>query len=239
VHLPFDLPRVRGEGFKEGKLTVNGPGAERALSWYVDLMRKSAPTAAANRNWPDIADAFSHGTLASYIDAHSSASVVNNPEKSKVIGKVAYGRWPKEPTGKRVSSIWNWGFPINATQTEKKRKATWLFIQWAASAETQARTAHWFAGPTKRSGVNWTSIWRDAEYVKLMNGFGANFVEATMASLQGDTDVDWRSRVPQWPAIGDTSATAIQSVLSETGHHQGSARRRPAPCRTDDAGLIW
>src|SRR5215218_9407145 len=203
-----------GEWFKGGKLTVNGAEAEAALAWYVDLMRKYAPTAAANWNWPDIADAFSQGTVASYIDAHSSASVVNNPEKSKVIGKVAYARWPKGPSGKRVTSIWNWGFPINAAQSDKKKKATWLFIQWAASAETQARTAHRFAGPTKRSGVNRTSIWKDPEYVKLMNGFGDNFVEATMATLQGDTDVDWRPRVPQWPAIGDTMATAIQSALS-------------------------
>ncbi|XIA63442.1 hypothetical protein ACFIOY_30545 [Bradyrhizobium sp. TZ2] len=36
-----------------------------------------------------------------------------------------------------------------------------------------------------------------------------------MASLQGDTDVDWRPRVPQWPAIGDTMATAIQSALGQ------------------------
>jgi multiple sugar transport system substrate-binding protein len=203
-----------GQWFNGGKLTVNGPEAEAALAWYVELMHKSAPTAAANWNWPDIADAFSQGTLASYIDAHSSASVVNNPEKSKVIGKVAYARWPKGPSGKRVTSIWNWGFPINAALPEKKKKATWLFIQWAASAETQARTAHRFAGPTKRSGVNRTSIWRDPDYVKLMNGFGHHFVEATMESLQSDTDVDWRPRVPQWPAIGDTMATAIQSALS-------------------------
>lgn len=203
-----------GEWFKGGKITVNGPEAEAALAWYVDLMRKYAPTAAANWNWPDIADAFSQGTVASYIDAHSSASVINNPDKSKVIGKIGYARWPKGPSGKRVTSIWNWGFPINAALSEKKKKATWLFIQWAASAETQARTAHRFAGPTKRSGVNRTSIWHDPEYVKLMNGFGNNFVETAMESLQSDTDVDWRPRVPQWPAIGDTMATAIQSALS-------------------------
>jgi multiple sugar transport system substrate-binding protein len=203
-----------GSWMKDGKLTVNGPEAEAALAWYVDVMRKYAPAAAANWNWPDIADAFSQGTVANYIDAHSSASVVNNPEKSKVIGKVAYARWPKGPSGKRVTSIWNWSFPINAALSDKKKKATWLFIQWAASAETQARTAHRFAGPTKRSGVNRTSIWKDPEYVKLMNGFGDNFVEATMQALENDTDVDWRPRVPQWPAIGDTMATAIQSALS-------------------------
>ena len=203
-----------GDWFKGGKLTVNGPEAEAALGWYVDLMKKYAPTAAQNWNWPDIADAFSQGTIATYIDAHSSASVVNNADKSKVIGKVAYARWPKGPTGKRTSSIWNWGFPINAALTEKRKKATWLFIQWAASAETQARTAHKFAGPAKRSGVNRTSLWKDPDYVKLMNGFGENFVEATLQTLESDTDVEWRPRVPQWPAVGDTLATAIQQALS-------------------------
>jgi multiple sugar transport system substrate-binding protein len=203
-----------GDWFKGGKLAVNGPEAEAALAWYVDLMRKFAPAAAQNWNWPDIADAFSQGTVASYIDAHSSASVVNNAEKSKVIGKVAYARWPKGPSGKRVSSIWNWGFPINAALTDKRKKATWLFIQWAASEETQARTAHRFAGPAKRSGVNRTSMWRDPAYVEVMRGFGDNFVDATLASLQSDTDVDWRPRVPQWPAVGDTLATAIQSALA-------------------------
>src|SRR3954471_10909284 len=54
-----------GQWFKGGKLTVNGPEAEAALGWYVDLMRKYAPPAAANWNWPDIADAFSQGTVAS------------------------------------------------------------------------------------------------------------------------------------------------------------------------------
>ena len=203
-----------GQWIRDQKLVVNGPEAEAALGWYVNTMKSYAPTAAQGWNWPDIADAFSQGTLASYVDAHSSASVVNNAEKSKVIGKVAYARWPKGPSGKRVSSIWNWGFPINAALPEKRRRATWLFIQWAASAETQARTAHLFAGPAKRSGVNRTSLWKDPAYVGLMRQFGDNFVEATLASLEQDTDVDWRPRVPQWPGVGDVLATAIQSALA-------------------------
>jgi hypothetical protein len=60
--------------------------------------------------------------------------VLTNPEKSKVIGKIAFARWPAGPTGKRVTSIWNWGFPINAALSDKQKKATWLFIQWAAAA---------------------------------------------------------------------------------------------------------
>ena len=46
-----------------------------------------------------------------------------------------------------------------------------------------------------------------------MKGAGDNFVETALQSLEHDTDVDWRPRVPQWPAIGETMATAIQSAL--------------------------
>jgi len=46
-----------------------------------------------------------------------------------------------------------------------------------------------------------------------MRGSGDNFIQAALESLDQDTDVDWRPRVPQWPAIGDTMATAIQSAL--------------------------
>ncbi|MEO6268927.1 MAG: extracellular solute-binding protein, partial [Lautropia sp.] len=171
------------------------------------------PPAVRNWNWPDIADAFSQGTVACYLDAHSSAAVINNPDKSKVIGKIGYARWPKGPAGKAVTSIWNWGFPINAALSEKAKKATWLFITWATSAETQARTSWKFAGPAKRSGINRRSLWQSDEFANAMKGAGDNFVKAALESLEFDTDVDWRPRVPQWPAIGETMATAIQSAL--------------------------
>jgi len=194
-------------------IVVNSPEAVRALTWYVDTLTAYAPPAVRNWNWPDIADAFSQGTVACYIDAHSSAAVITNPEKSKVAGKIAYARWPKGPNGKRVTSIWNWGYPINATLSDKAKQATWLFIVWATSAETQARTSWKFAGPAKRSGVNRISLWKSPEFAAAMKDAGDNFIPAALESLEQDTDVDWRPRVPQWPAIGETMATAVQSAL--------------------------
>jgi multiple sugar transport system substrate-binding protein len=202
-----------GDWFSSGKIRVNGPEALAALDWYVNALSKYAPPAVRNWNWPDIADAFSQGTLGAYIDAHSSAAVLNNPERSKVIGKIGYARWPAGPTGKRVTSIWNWGFPINAALSDKAKRATWLFISWAAAAETQARTSWKFAGPAKRSGLNRSSLWRNAEYTRFLAEGGHQLAEAASASLDQDTDVNWRPRVPQWPAIGDTMATAIQAAL--------------------------
>ena len=194
-------------------VVVNSPEAVHALQWYVDALTQYAPPAVRNWNWPDIADAFSQGTVACYIDAHSSAAVITNPEKSKVVGKIGYARWPKGPSGKRVTSIWNWGFPINAALSDKAKKATWLFIAWASSAETQARTSWKFAGPAKRSGINRSSLWKSPEFAAAMKGAGDNFIPAALESLEQDTDVDWRPRIPQWPAVGETMATAIQSAL--------------------------
>jgi multiple sugar transport system substrate-binding protein len=202
-----------GDWFHNKTLTVNSPEAVKALEWYVATLTQYAPPAVRNWNWPDIADAFSQGTVATYLDAHSSAAVITNPEKSKVVGKIAYARWPKGPNGKRVTSIWNWGFPINASLTEKQKKATWLFISWAASAETQARTSWKFDGPAKRSGLNRVSLWKSPEFAAAMKDAGDNFIPAALESLEQDTDVEWRPRVPQWPAVGETMATAIQSAL--------------------------
>jgi multiple sugar transport system substrate-binding protein len=203
-----------GEWFdRQGKLTVVTDPAVAALDWYVSLLNRHAPPGVENWNWPDIADAFGQGTVGVYIDAHSSAGVVNNPEKSKVIGKVAYARWPKGPTGKRVTSIWNWSFPINAALPEKRKKATWLFIQWATSKPVQIATSYKFPGAYKRTGANRLSLWQDPEYRKVMERFGDNLVEATTDSLEQDVDVDWRPRVPQWPAVGDIMATAVQAAL--------------------------
>jgi len=208
------LLRSFGGGWFNGRdLVVNTPQAVQALEWYVNALTQYAPPAVRNWNWPDIADAFSQGTLGCYVDAHSSAAVITNPEKSKVVGKIGYARWPKGPSGKRVTSIWNWGFPINAALSDKAKRATWLFISWATSAETQARTSWKFAGPAKRSGLNRSSLWRAPEFAAAMQGAGDNFIAAALESLDQDTDVDWRPRVPQWPAIGEAMATGIQAAL--------------------------
>lgn len=203
-----------GEWFNDaGEMVVNSPEAVAALEWYVELLNNYAPQGVENWNWPDIADAFGQGTVASYIDAHSTAAVIANPEKSKVAGNIGFARWPKGPSGKRVSSIWNWSFPINAALSDKDKAATWLFIQWASSQETQVATAQDFPGAYKRTGANRTSVWQMPAYRDMLASAGTNFIDAITTTFAEDTDVEWRPRLPQWPAVGDTMATAIQAAL--------------------------
>jgi multiple sugar transport system substrate-binding protein len=196
-----------------GKVKVNGPEAEAALAWYCNLDNKYAPKGVENWNWPDIADAFSQGTLGSYIDGAATASVLADPTKSKVIGKMDFARWPAGPSGRRVTSIWNWGFVINGALPKKAKQATWLFIQWATSRETQMRTSV-AAGQAPRLGTSRLSVIKSPEYKKIADGIGPHFISAYLDSMDHDTDADWRPRVPQWPAIGETMSVAIQQALS-------------------------
>ena len=113
-----------------------------------------------------------------------------------------------------MTSIWNWGFPINAALTDK--------------AEEGDVAVHHLGGVGRDAGAHVVEVRRPGqalghqphvargsspEFAAAMKGAGDNFIPAALESLEQDTDVEWRPRVPQWPAIGETMATAIQAAL--------------------------
>lgn len=201
---------------EDGSPTVNSEEGVAALQWYCDLLQNYAPSGVENWNWPEIMEAFAAGGVTQFIDANSTASVIETPAKSTVAGKVGYKRWPQGPTGRRVTSIWNWAMPINKAASDAQKKATWLYLQWLASRPAQVLSASYkeTADAVVRTGVNRVSIWDDADYRKLIS-FTDDYVDVVMTSLQEDTDPDWRPRLPQWPEIGDAMAIAVQSALTK------------------------
>ncbi len=204
-----------GEWFDaDGNPTLNSAAGVDALQYYVDVLQY-APAGVENWNWPEIMEAFAGGGVAQYVDANSTASVIENPASSTVVGKVGYQRWPAGPSGRRVTSIWNWAMAINSALPEEQKKATWLYIQWLASRPTQLLSASYKETPEAvvRTGVNRSSIWNDPAYQELV-GFTEDYVDVVLTSLQEDTDPNWRPRVPQWPEIGEVSAIAVQSALT-------------------------
>jgi len=198
----------------DGKPLVNSEAGVKSLEFYCNLLQNYAPPGIENWNWPEIMEGFAGGNVVQYIDSNSTASIIENPKKSKVSGKIAYQRWPKGPSGRRVTSIWNWTMPINAALPRKKKVATWFYLQWLASRPTQFSSAIYKETPDAvvRTGVNRISIWSDPEYRKVI-GFTPDYADVVLTSMKEDTDPDWRPRVPQWPKIGETMAVAIQSAL--------------------------
>ncbi len=197
-----------------GKPQVNSEAGIKALEYYCDLLQNFGPPGVENMNWPEIMEAFAGGNIFQYIDANSTASIIEDSRKSKVAGRIGYQRWPQGPTGRRVTSIWNWALPINAALSKKKKVASWLYLQWLASRPTQFSSAIYKDTPEAvvRTGVNRISIWSDPEYRKVID-FTRNYADVVLTSMKEDMDVDWRPRVPEWPKIGELVAVAIQSAL--------------------------
>ena len=204
-----------GKWFDEsGNPLVNSEPGVKSLEYYCDLLQNYGPPGVENWNWPEIMEAFAGASIAQFIDANSTASVIENPKKSKMAGKTGYQRWPKGPSGRRCTSIWNWTLPINSVLPKKKKIATWLYIQWIGSRPTQFSSAVYKESPDAvvRTGVNRISIWSDPEYRKVIH-FTPDYADVVLTSMKEDTDPDWRPRVPQWPKIGEVMAVAIQAAL--------------------------
>jgi multiple sugar transport system substrate-binding protein len=204
-----------GEWFDaKGAPQVNGEAGVKSLEYYCDLLQNYSAPGVENWNWPEIMEAFAGENVVQFIDANSTASVIENPSKSKVAGKTGYRRWPKGPSGKRVTSIWNWAMPINAALPARKKVATWLYLQWLGSRPTQMSSATFMENPNAvvRTGVNRISVWQDPEYRKVI-AFTPDYADVVLKSMSEDADPDWRPRVPQWPKIGEIMAVAIQTAL--------------------------
>ncbi len=197
-----------------GKPQVNSEAGVKALEYYCDLLQNYGPPGVENMNWPEIMEAFAGGNIFQYIDANSTASIIEDKRKSKVAGLIGYQRWPQGPTGRRVTSIWNWALPISAALSKKKKVATWLYLQWLASRPTQFSSAIYKDTPEAvvRTGVNRISIWSDPEYRKVID-YTPNYADVVLTSMKEDMDVNWRPRLPEWPKIGELVAVAIQSAL--------------------------
>ena len=157
-------------------------------------------------------------------------------ERSKVVGKIGFARWPRVRR-RRVSSIWNWGFrSMRRCQRRRKPARPGCSSRGPRVDETQIRTSYGSQGPSKRFGVNRMSIWQARRiHERRIDGAGHNFLQASTRRLTQDTDVDWRPRVPQWPAIGETMATSIQAALVGSDEAEGGARRGPAAGRAHHA----
>ena len=204
-----------GEWFdKAGNPTINNKQGLEALTYYIEFLNKYAPPGVANWNWPESLDAFIGGRLAQTFLSTAIAPIMANPAKSKVVGKFGIARWPKGPTGKRVTSVWNWSFHINKAISPKAKVATWLWIQWMASKPMQIQSSYNYKGKEEpRACVNRISIWNDERYRKITE-VTPGFVDTFLTSMREDTDLHWRPRVPQWPELGNILGIEVQRALA-------------------------
>ena len=123
-----------------GSPLLDSPEAIEAATFYQKLLKIAHPSS-TGWDWTGVDEAFRAGEIAMVPNWHEFAAGV---EKSKLGGKVDYARLPRGP--KRAACMYGGtGIGIAKAADEKKRKAAWLFVNWATrpkgSWASRARSA--------------------------------------------------------------------------------------------------
>lgn len=115
-----------------GSPLLDSPEAIEAATFYQKLLKIAHPSS-TGWDWTGVDEAFRAGEIAMVPNWHEFAAGI---EKSKLGGKVDYARLPRGP--KRAACMYGGtGIGIAKAADEKKRKAAWLFINYATSPEGQ------------------------------------------------------------------------------------------------------
>ena len=118
-----------------GKSTANTDKAIRAAEFYDKLLSIAAP-GSSSWDWNGVSEAFAASEIAMCPEWHEYSATWENPESSKVVGKVGWEILPKGPEG-RGNIYGGTGIAISKYATQREQEAAWLFLVWATSPQTQ------------------------------------------------------------------------------------------------------
>ena len=112
-----------GGGFidSRGKLMTDSTEAIEAAKMYQTLLAKYGPPGVAGFNWNESQSLFLQGKAAMWLDGIGFAQPLEDPSKSRIVGKVGYGVMPAGPK-QRVSALFADGEGIS-TYSKKKGPA--------------------------------------------------------------------------------------------------------------------
>jgi multiple sugar transport system substrate-binding protein len=152
-----------------GNLKTDTPEAIEAARLYQHLLTKTSPQGVAGFNWSECQSAFLQGKIGMWLDGVGFAPPLEDPEKSRVVGKVGYGVMPRGPKAQASATF---GDGIGVTAASKNKEAAYLYCQWAVSKLMGARLLQAGGGvpfrqsilndPEVRKGVKMPPAWIDA-----------------------------------------------------------------------------
>jgi sorbitol/mannitol transport system substrate-binding protein len=178
------------------KPTIDTPEWKKAISFYIDLMKKAGPPGATSNGFNENLTLMTSGKAAMWIDATVAGGMLENQKQSQVAGKMGYAMAPIELTPNGSHWLWSWAFSI--PKAAKQADAALKFAVWATSKEYVKLVAEDLGWASAPPGTR-KSTYDNPEYQK-----AAPFAPVTLQSLQ--------SADPTNPAIKKVPYTGIQFV---------------------------
>jgi multiple sugar transport system substrate-binding protein len=172
-----------------------GIKAAEALKTIIDC----GPEGAQTFGFAEAGAAFLQGNTAMFLDSTVFAGQVNDPSKSKVVGKIG---WALHPMGVRRGSQTG-GFGIGIPKNASHKEAAFLLMQWLTSRKADKLIALAGGNPSRYS----THVDADVnQKFPHMTIFGEALQYA---------DPDWRPIIPVWNKINADLGTTLSKVLTE------------------------
>jgi multiple sugar transport system substrate-binding protein len=180
----------------------NADEGVKAFDLYGRLLRLYGPPGSENNHWYEASSIMGQGKAAMYTEFDSISAFVEDPEKSKVKGKIGYVMFPKGPGGKpgTMATVWGLGIPKNS----QNPKAAWLFLQWATNKEQVLAITAERAVQGGRM-----SVWNDPKAKVKMN---AELAEALIQGLKVGNS-NWNPAVVAVPEVRDAVGAAIVTSI--------------------------
>jgi multiple sugar transport system substrate-binding protein len=135
---------------KGGKLMTDSPEAIESAKMYQTLLAKYGPQGVAGYNWNEAQSLFLQGKAAMWLDGIGFAQPLEDPTKSRIVGKVGYGVMPAGPK-RQVSALFADGEGISTFS--KKKGPAWFYLQWASNKANQTRMLQAAAGAPVRTSA--------------------------------------------------------------------------------------
>ncbi len=172
-----------------------GVKAANALKTIVDC----GPKGASSFGFGEALGSFLNGDTAMFLDTTVVAGQIDDPSKSKVVGKVG---WAMHPMGERRGSQTG-GFGIGIPKNAENKEAAFLLMQWLTSKKGDKLVALAGGNPSR------FSTHEDAEV-------NAKFPHMkTFGEALQHADPDWRPIIPVWGKINADLGTTLSKVLTE------------------------
>ena len=181
--------------------TLNSPEAVAALTWVVDNFRihKIYPLDTPTYDYTEFHTLFAQGKVAMAVNWPYMWSILQDPEQSKVVGKVAVGRKPSQ--GAHGGNIGGWSW--NVFSMSKNQDLAIAFAKFMISKEASLTFAQSSGGgnPVRKSVA---AILAETDPV---------LAAAINANLGDGREVKWLATGPSWMEIEKVQYQAIQEAL--------------------------
>jgi len=180
---------------EKGNLVINNPKNVEALTYFKDLV-EFCPPGVSNNTWDELTTQMQQGIVAMEIQWNDCAPSIEDPETSKVVGKVGYALIPKREVPVAHFGAWTYFIPVDAPNAE----AAWLFLQWVNTYKVQKAIALEGGFPCL------TSVFNDPELSEKLPYWKASLDAYEISST--------RPRIPEWNVMNTEMMLELSMVIS-------------------------